>query len=402
MTKFYTAFTTEIDDAEAAVREICEQLNPQENSLKNTIGIVYFYYEYVEMDICRALADALPFELVGCVSTYVATKRQYADVALSVTMITSDDAHFSVKTLEGLSTKSKEQIADEITRTCADFCALEVPKVVMPFLSPLPHFSGDELIAVANALPTPVPMFGTVAFNMETTEGNHFVIGSGKISTSILAIVAVYGNVRPEYHITSSFAFDEGIGDSAVITEADGPVLKALNGISAIEYLKKIGITTPENAVAGSGIWAVPAILTYPNGAKVVRAFLGILEGTEYIFATGAMREGAKVKFGYLNGEKTIASAKKLMNELKDKKENDVLAYSCAARAWSLGAKYFAEAQMLVKCAKEYEREHNVPFNYCVTYSGGEICPIYHDDGSFENCLHNYTFAACTFTKLID
>ncbi|MCL2812447.1 MAG: FIST C-terminal domain-containing protein [Clostridia bacterium] len=400
MTKFFTAFTTEIDDTEAAVREICEQLKPQENSLKDTIGIVYFYYEYVEMDVCQAIIDALPFEIVGCVSTYIATNKQYADVALSVTMITSDDAYFAVKTLEGLDTKSKEQIADEITQVLADFSAPVAPKIVMPFLAPLPHFSGDELVAVANALPKPLPLFGTVAFNMETTEGNHFVVGSGKISTSTFAFVAFYGNIEPKCHITSSFAFDEGVSDSAEITEADGPVLKALNGMPAVEYLKKLGIITHENSVAGSGIWAVPAILIYPNGTKTVRAFLGILKGTEYIFATGAMEEGAKVMFGYLNGEKTIASAEQLMKEITANKENDILAYSCAARAWSLGVKFFAEAQTLAKCATEYERVNNATFHYSVTYSGGEICPVYDNEGNLINCLHNYTFIACAFNRL--
>jgi hypothetical protein len=43
--KLYTAFTKEID-GKAAVREICEQLNPAENALKNTIGIMHFYCEF--------------------------------------------------------------------------------------------------------------------------------------------------------------------------------------------------------------------------------------------------------------------------------------------------------------------------------------------------------------------
>jgi hypothetical protein len=132
----------------------------------------------------------------------------------------------------------------------------------------------------------------------------------------------------------------------------------------------------------------------------VVRAFLGIHKDTEYIYATGSMREGAKVVFGYLNGEKTTASAKKLMEELTEQKENDILAYSCAARAWSLGAKFFAEAQTIGKCADEYEKVNGVPINYSVTYSGGELCPIFDNDGKLENCLHNYTLVVCSFNNV--
>jgi len=169
--------------------------------------------------------------------------------------------------------------------------------------------------------------------------------------------------------------------------------------MSAVEYLKKLGMLTEDNAVAGSGIWAVPAILKYSNGIKIARAFLGILEGTEYIFASGTMEEGAKIMFGNLSSEKTLASAEKLIEELTQSKENDVLAYSCAARAWSL-VKFSAEAQKIAECAVLYEEKNNAPFNYSVTFSGGEICPIYASPGKYTNYLHNYTLIVCSFYTL--
>ena len=395
MVKLYTAFTKEIDDPEAAVREICEQLNPAENALKNTVGIIHFYYEFAEEDTCRLIADALPFELVGCVSSYIGNNKEYGDVVLSVTMITSDEVRFSVKTIGDLDTKSQEQIENEITGLCTELCVEEMPKMMMPFLTPLQQFSGDELVETVNRLPNPIPLFGTVAFNTEMKPDTNFVMGNNKISPTMYAFVALYGNITPKFRITTAFAFEDSFVDVAEVTDADGPTLRTVNGMPVLDYLKKQGMVNADNTVVDSGVWAVPAILTYPNGMKVVRAFLGIVEGTEHIFATGKMSIGAKIMFAFLSGEKTLASAEKLMKELTEKKENDVIAYSCAARAWALGAQFFAETQKIAECAEEYQQTNDTPLNYCVAYSGGEICPEWDNDGKMINVLHNYTLVSC-------
>jgi hypothetical protein len=153
-----------------------------------------------------------------------------------------------------------------------------------------------------------------------------------------------------------------------------------------------------DNNVEGAAIWAMPAILTYPDGTNVVRAFLGVVEGTEYIYSTGAMKAGAKIKFAYLDGNKTLDSAEKLFEEVKQANENGIIAYSCAARAWSLGAKYFAEAKKIAECAEDFNKTHDTPLRYSVAYSGGEICPVTDKDGKQVNVLHNYTLISCSFS----
>ena len=398
MIRFYTAFTREIDNAQAAVQEILEQLAPAENALKNTIGIIHFYYEFVETGVCRAMIDNLPFELVGCVSSYLAVNGDYGDIALSVTMITSDDTSFSVRVLEGVDAKSREQISDEITRLYQDMCAVEKPKLVMPFIPPLQNYGGDELVAAANAQPDPFPMFGTISFHTEGSEGANFVIGCGKISPVAFAFIAFYGNIEPSFQVTSAFAFDDSYGGIAEITDSEGLTLKKINNINALRYLKDQGMVTTDNAVAGSAVWAVPAIFTYANGIKLVRAFLGIVEGTEHIISTGTMEVGTKIKFAYVDGEKTLKSAENLFCGLSEAKRNNIISYSCAARAWSLGTKFFAEAQKIAECADEYLEKHNDTLNYSVAYSGGEICPVFDKTGKLVNALHNYTLIACSFS----
>jgi hypothetical protein len=396
MLKVYTAFTREIDDPSAAAKEILQQLNPDVNALKNTVGIIHFYYEFVDTEVCRTVINALPFETVGCVSSYAGSCEEYAEVALSVTMITGDDFHFSVKTVENVKDKSNAEVVEATKNIFSNFAKTEKPKMVMPYLPPLQNFSGDDLVVTVNALPEAISLFGTIAFNMENVANSNYVLGEGRFSTDMLVFVAFYGNFEPKFHLTTSFEFEAGIGELATIDEADGTVLKSVNGMSAMAYLKKQGMITTDNAFEGS-VWAIPAILNYSNGTQVVRSFLGVVEGTEYIFATGAMEEGAKISFTYLDADKTLASADKLLDEINAADGNGVILYSCAARAWSLGSNYFAEAKKIVKFAEQYREKHNAIFNYSVAYSGGEISPIIDNNGKQINVLHNYSLISCAF-----
>jgi len=397
MIKLYTAFTKEVDDPEAAVREITEQLKPKENALKNTIGIVNFYHEFAETDVYQAIAASLPFDVVGCVSAFIGTNEQYGDFALSVTMLTSDDVNFSVHTVEGLDTKSREQIFDDLTQLFTELGAKEKPQVVMALIATLSHFSGDDIVSIANKLPEPFPIFGTLAFSGEYGHTNNYVVHNSNVSRYMHAFVALYGDVQPRFRVTTSFAYEENFGDIAEITDAEGPVLKAVNGISAVEYLKKQGMIDDDNTVTNSSVWAVPAILKFANGAKAARAFLGILEGTDFIYSAGNLEVGAKISFAYLDGDKTLSSAEKIFNEISAANETNIIVYSCAARSWALGSQTLAEVKKIADYLNEHRQEGSEPINYSVSYSAGEICPVIDGNGKLINTFHNYTLISCSF-----
>ncbi|MCL2078167.1 MAG: FIST C-terminal domain-containing protein [Oscillospiraceae bacterium] len=397
MVKVYTAMTTEIDDPQAAVKEIREQLNPEKNALKNTVGIVNFYHEFAETDTLQAIADALPFESAGCVSSYIGAGGMCGDIALSVTMLTSDDAYFSINAIENLRDKTGEQIGEEFTRLCADLYAEEKPQMVIPFLPLANHFTGDNLVEIANGLPESVPLFGTIAYNMEGVENAHYVYVNGKASAQTFAFIALYGNVNPKFHYTNAFIYDNSFGDIAEVSDAENTILKAINGITALEYLKKKGMITDENNVAYWTSGVIPAILTYPNGTKIVRQFLGVVEGTEYIHATGFMKSGAKIEFANIDGDKTLLSAEKILGEMYEAKSDNTIMFSCAGRAWSLGVNFIGEAEKIAECVNNHRQNNNSDFNYCLSYSGGEILPVWDNDGKLVNTLQNYTLIACTF-----
>ena len=399
MVKLYAAFTKELDNPEAAVREITEQLKPSETVLKNAVGIVQFYYEYTETGVYEALVEALPFDLVGCATTSIGASGRYGDLAMSVTLITSDDVNFTVRTFHDMDKKSREIITEETTLLFAELSKSEKPKMVLSFMSMYQHFSGDDLIAAADALPETLPLFGTLAFSDEGRQEANVVVSGGEISSNIMAFIAFYGNFEPKFRIHTAFDYDEAFGEDAEITDADGAVLKTVNGMSSVDFLIKQGVITDRSVITGDTnvVGSIPAILTRQDGSKVARAFLGLVDGEpDYVYSAGHIDVGSKISFSCMDSEKTLLGAEKLMTDISASNERNFIAFSCAARAWSFGSLYLDEVKKMAQSYEKY-RKTNMPIEYCISYSAGEICPIVNMNGKLVNALHNYSLISCSF-----
>ena len=402
MIKLYTAFTNELDDPKAAIREIIKQLKLNETMLKNSVGIVQFHLEFIQTGIYQALVEALPFELVGCVTTSVGVNGQYGDFALSVALITSDDVKFTVRTFQNFDKKPREKIADELTLLFTELSESEKPKMVFSFMPLLQEFSGDDLVAVVNALPKSFPLFGTIALNgVNYGDGPEaFLVSNGmNYSHTIMAFVALYGDFEPKFRVTTSFDFEETFGEVAEITDSDGAVLKKVNGMAAVDFLIKQGGITDRSEITGDTnvVSSIPSILTRKDGTKVARAFLGIVDGDpDYVFSAGHLEVGSKISFSCLDGEKTLLSAEKLITEISASNERNFIAFSCAARAWSFGSQYLDEVKKIALWSDEY-RKRNTPIEYSISYSAGEICPVLNEKGELVNTLHNFTLISCSF-----
>ena len=398
MIQLYTALTSEVDDADAAIRDIIEQLKPSERLLKNSFGLVHFYYEYVDTGVYQALADALPFPLVGCATTAVGAGGRYGDLSLSVAMFTSDDVEFTICTHQTVSLTDRNQLIEDVSGLLSGLCKDRQPKLVLSVLPLLTHFSGDDLVTAGGALPVPVPLFGTIAYSAEATPETNYVVCGGDVSSTQMVYVAFYGNVHPEFRIVTSLDHDETFGTDAVITDSDKSVLKTVNGMSAVEFLEKQGILkAKEISKIETVIAAIPAIFTRADGTKIVRAFIGVADDAPgCLFSAGNLETGAKLTFSCLDGPMTLESARNMLTQLNDAGECSFIAFSCAARSWSLGAQTLDEFKAIADLSAQYEVQ-GAPIQYCVSYAGGEICPTRNESGALVNTLQNYTLIACSF-----
>jgi len=398
--KLITAYTNEVDDIKKAINEIYEQLDIKTNMRKNTIGIVHYYYEYDENGVLQILTDILPFKIVGSVSIYLTNGKKYGDTALSVTMLTGDDVEFQMYSIDNVGNKTQEEINYALEEIYIDMKKSEKPKLALTYMPTLSHYSVDNFINRVNKDQDPILFFGNLAYYVGTSNYKGHIFINGRTTADTIIFIAIYGKLEPEFHISSSFSLDDDLMNEGEITDVDGSILKTINGISAVQYLKEQGMMSTPNTLINSTTWLLPAILVYPNGLKIVRAFPSIVEGTEYIYTTGSLEKGSKIKFSFLDGEKTLASARKFCESCNILRVNDVLTYSCGARAWSLGLNNFGEVKTFIECSKNYESLNKTPINFTVAYAGGEICPILDKTGKLINALHHYSLVACSFNKL--
>ena len=398
MIKHYTAFVTDPDDAQAAVQDIVKQLAPEENALKSTIGIVRFSGTFAETDILDLLCAALPFELVGCLSDCISMNGQHDDTALSLTMLTSDDVFWNVSTVDDLNVKTTEDIMDELAALFYALKAEEKPKLAIPFLPSLPHFSGNDLYDTIRTIDDPFLLFGMCALNIEGEHNANYVFAKGRLLPNMCALLSFYGNLEPKFYVDLPVIYDETYGDYGEITDVERSILKEINNLPALDYFKKQGLISEKNVGMAVSLVVVPVIVTFPNlrRSKVACSFIGVVEGTEYVYAARTVEQGCEIAFSYLDGDMTLTRMDALLDWVFGDNPDFVLAYSSIARSWA-NTNLFAEAEKFAEAAKAYEEKRGSPFKYSLAYAGGEISPVIDDDGSYINMPHNFTMIVCTF-----
>jgi hypothetical protein len=321
----------------------------------------------------------------------------HGDFSMTINVFTSDEETFKLISSPSLTGVSMEEIGANLIAIYDKLTEKDVPKMVMSFFASTPTFSGDNLMDTVNNYPKKFPLFGTNAFNDENIAENNLILCGDIITHEIVAFLGIYGDFKPHFHSCTSFAYEESVTESARITKCYNNIVMEINGLPATDYLTKIGMVDSSGLVRDASIWAVPAIVKFSDGNKVARAFFGIVEGTNHIFSAGRLEEGAEISFASMDSDKTVRSAEKLFNEVLQSDDKNCICFSCAARFWSLGRNKLAELEKVESCVNNAVSESGEKLNYSLVYSGGEICPMFNENGDFKNIMHTYTITACTF-----
>jgi hypothetical protein len=390
MLRMYTAFTNQIDDQEAAVREIREQLQPEKNMLRNTLGIVSFYNEYAENGVYEAISSALPFNIVGASSSFIGARGEVGEFSLAIMMITSDDISFETASISS-ENKEQEEIERDLDELYNGFLEKGKPKLVLAYMALQRNFSGDDLVRVTDKISEDIMLFGSIANSTEGIIARNYVAFDKNVSQYVMSFAAFYGEFEPCFKVTSALE-DELIQKPTIVTDAEGSVLKSLDNIPTLDYLRKMGVVGEGEEMRP--LSAVPAVIFYENGMRIARAILSSMPGSKNVIATGHIPIEAKISFSLMDRERTIKTVVELIKYFEDKNVQNSLNYSCGGRSWVLGTQYFAELEIFSDFYKRM-RENGKSANYIFGYSGGEFCPIPDKTGKLVNCMHNYSLISC-------
>ena len=386
MIRTTTSWTAEVDDVESAVGEIKSRLDIENILLKNTIGVIACHYEFVHSGIVKAVCEALPFHVVGTISSAQSVADHSDNLLLTLLVITSDDVKFDMVVTPSL----RDEPGRVITETYqAAANRPDKPALILAFAPFMLANSGDEYVNVLSEVSGGAPCFGTLAVDDTDDFSNCFMICDGAHYVDKMALVLVYGDIRPRFFV-ANISRNKIIAKSAVVTKSAGHVLMEVNGRSVAKYFEDLSLTkASETKYAMSSL---PFLLDYNDGTPMVsKLFIG-LSPEKYAICAGAMPEGSTFYIASADKDDVLLTTGEAVDQLLEHASNasGLLVYSCVGRGMTLGAEQFLEMELINR------RMGNV-LPFIMAFSGGEICPTQISYDKAVNRFHNDAFIACLF-----
>ena len=383
MIRMFTAFTEEIDDAETAVSEILNQLDLDGGLLSNSVGILHCSCDYDESDVVRALCGHLPFDVVGCTSMSVQVPGIKSQLALTVTVLTSDD----VKFVSGVSSHISDYLNEPMTEVYGRVIGNmpEKPALIMPFIPFMMNIGGDEFVEKINELSErQIPAFGTVSISNEQDSSRGYTIHNGEFYPASAVLLALAGSVDPMF-FSAAVPEDKILKQKAIVTEVSKNILKTVNYMPAVAFLESIGLAKDGNL---TGFESMPFVIKLNDDSVLTRACISSTPDGEVILC-GSIPIDSTLSIATMGAEDILTTtAEKVREALAKSGGRNMIIYSCAARSWMLGTKVMAEHDKVDECIGDAAVYHFV-------YSGGEIFPTFLKDGSISNQFQNDTMIIC-------
>jgi hypothetical protein len=376
-----TAFTAEADLPEVAVGEIRGQIDFKKVK-SNTVAIIECHAEFVETGVLDAVCKALPFETVGITCSLPAVTGTSSQLALTVTVLTSDECEFKVFSFEA---DEAAKVADNCYKTALKFAEDgKEPALVLSYVSFMSFVSGDVLVnSFSRGLPG-VPVFGSLPISDEADFSRSYTIHNGKHTEFGAVYVGIYGNINPTFKCTSLRAGAMYV-TSGMVEEAEQTYVYKIDGMPAWDYIVAKGITTKETY---QNVIAQPLVLTYHDGSVIMRNCLAIDFEKKAIVLSGDAYPGAVVDFALITAADIRSTAAEIADEIAfiAKEASVVLIYSCATRLWHLGTNTTDEINIISEKLKGK--------TYSFAYSGGEIYPML-VEGKYINTFQNNNLCVC-------
>jgi hypothetical protein len=381
MLRAFTAYTQEVDEASEAVSEILAQIDT-ERLLKNSVGLISCYSEYIDTGVVEAISRALPFDVVGCTTLGNAVNGNLGHLELCLMVLTSDDTEFAVASSGPLTETQDAPLRSMYNKALAKLGT--EPKFMMCFAPLIYSIGGEAFLNILSDESSGLPIFGTLAVDHTADYAQAQTIINGEASRDSMNIILVGGSAEPKF-LVSTLSAEKTLKQKAVITDSEANILKAVNGMSAIDYMETLGLTN-DGKIEGAS--TIPFVIDYGDGTQpVIRAiFAQTQEG--YAVCGGSMPINAALSISSIDYEDVLLTTGKLLGGFgKSDGCNAAIMFSCVGRNFALGTKTKDELKVV-------EDVLGSKLPYLLAYSGGEICPLSDADKVLRNRFHNDSVVA--------
>jgi len=387
----FSAFTEEIDDVDAAIDEILSQLDLEQNLLKNSVGILHCYHEFIDSGVVKTLSEKLPFNIIGITVPYICMYGKASSMGLMLNILTGDDVEFVTGISDPIDIgggnlyRAMDDLCEGITKKLKSD---EKPAMLMafgPFMHVLRINADDFVNNISKSFPN-TPVFGGFSYSEEIDYSKCFMLYNGESYENVTGLIALTGNVEPSF-LTISVPEKNIVGELATATKSTGNTLHTINGIPVEDYAISIGLTEQKGEL--EKLYTTPMITKLDDGSTIVRVCIGG-DGQGGAIMGGHVHEGSKIGFTMLELSDTISTsseiAKKAMEMINGR---NIIIYTCMARLDFLGStQREMEADTMCNIIGDSA-------NFYIAYTGGEIFPSLLPDGKFANHLQNFSVVIC-------
>ena len=387
MIRSIIAHTTEIDDVERAVEEVKSRIQSGDPLKKHSVGIIACHYEFALSGVVKALCEALPFPVLGAITSAQAVSETADALLLTLMVLTSDEAEFAIARTDPLRGEPGKAVARAYAEAAS--ARKDRPALILAYAPFMVENSGDEYVNVLAEASGGAPCFGTLAVDYTADFSNCFMIHDGAHYNDRMAMLLIYDDIEPKFFI-ATISKDKILGKSALVTKSEGHILMEVNDRPVVEYFEDLGLT--EASETAYAMASLPFMLDYGDGTpQVSKVFIG-LSPERHAICAGAMPEGSTLYIGVFDKDDVLLTTREAVEKALAAASgaSGLLIYSCISRGMSLGAEQLLELELIRETVAD-----RLPF--MMAYSGGEMCATRVSDEKAINRFHNNAFIACVF-----
>jgi hypothetical protein len=300
-------------------------------------------------------------------------------------VLTSNDIRFSWGVSEPvISNEISKPVADLYKEVVAGFDSKPSLFFAFPPMLKGEGQGGDVFIAELDKVSGGnIPVFGSIPITNENGERMSRVLYMGKAFESSMALLAFYGDVKPEFY-TAALSEKALYTKRVKVTGTKLNVIESINDMPVSRYLETIGLS-PSSVLNN-----MPLVFYPPDGSRLFRVCQKIRDDGALII-TGTVPLNAELSFSSISDKDVIESTENLIENIMAGKTADnrsLLIYACCSRFWMLGYRWKEEPGKAVSLIKE-----QIPWQF--VYSGGELFPSILEAGKVSNHLQNYSVTVC-------
>jgi hypothetical protein len=394
MTKVLTAFSQEPDNPEKAAADILGQLDLGHNLLKNAVGLLFGYVDFITSGAVKRLCSSLPFDVLGCTSQGIVLHQGAEQIMLALVVLTSDEAEFSTVLSPPLTTQcDMDACMTELYRQAA--APLNgAPSLIFIFPPLIPTILTGQIVDVLDRESGNTPVFGAVAVDVAVEIRLPLAIFNGEAWADRMPLLVMTGVENSKFFLVT-LPRQNLIHQEAVVTAAEGNRIIGLDKEPAVNYLKKVGLIQGEGEGYLKILYAFPMEIDFHDG-KPPRVFaIYSIDAEGSIVCGGRAPVGSTLFIRSIGSSLVLQTASFMAGKIKgewDKNKNyhGLLIFSCFSRNLTL-ADPVDEMMVIQNTLADF----SLP--YLFLYAAGEYCPVPAEKGPAANGFHQYTITACLF-----